>query len=90
MADPSLFATRWVVGVPAAPLHLSPGASLRLQLTQTEINAAQSAVPRLRVSASSDARWTALAQSPGAGKVSPGWNELEHRLKDMPGVPSCR
>ena len=61
MADPGLFRTKWVVAVPATPLKLQPGASLKLQLTHSElINAASSSVPRLRVSASGDPRWTAL------------------------------
>ena len=56
MADPNLFRTRWVVGVPVAPLRLPPGARLRVQLTQTEpINASFSPVPRVRLLASSDA-----------------------------------
>ncbi len=88
MADPNLFRTRWVVGVPAAPLHLSPGARLRIQLTQTEpINASFSPVPRVRLWASGDARWTAFAQTSAFEKNIASLEQLTRRIQDMPSVP---
>jgi hypothetical protein len=87
MADPVLFRTKWVVAVPVAALKLEPGASLKLQLTHSElINAASSSVPRLRVSASSDPRWTALAASPQTEQQFARLEQIERRLKDIPSV----
>ena len=87
MADPGLFRTKWVVAVPEAPLKLEPGANLKLQLTHGElINAASSSVPRLRVSAGSDPRWTALAASPQIEQQFARLEQIERRLKDIPGV----
>ncbi|MEO8300337.1 MAG: PSD1 and planctomycete cytochrome C domain-containing protein [Rhizomicrobium sp.] len=88
MADPVLFRTKWVVAVPVAPLKLGPGVSLKLQLTHSElINAASSSVPRLRVSASGDARWTVLAQSPELEKQFVRLEQVTRRLKEIPSVP---
>jgi hypothetical protein len=88
MADPGLFRTKWVVAVPVAPLKLAPGASLKLQLTHSElINAASSSAPRLRVSASSDPRWTGLAGSPQTEQQFARLEQIERRLKDIPSVP---
>jgi mono/diheme cytochrome c family protein len=88
MADPGLFHTKWVVAVPAVPLTLERGAVLKLQLTHGElINAASSAVPRLRVSASIDPRWTALAQSPDIERQFARLEKIERRLKEIPSVP---
>ncbi len=87
MANSALSVTKWVVAVPENPLVLTAGASLKLQLTHGElINAAQSAVPRLRVSASSDAGWTTLAKAPELEKKYARLEAIERRLKDMPGV----
>ncbi|HWU56237.1 MAG TPA: PSD1 and planctomycete cytochrome C domain-containing protein [Rhizomicrobium sp.] len=88
MADPGLFRTKWVVAVPETPLKLEPGASLKLQLTHSElINAASSSVPRLRVSASGDARWTALANAPGLEQQVTRLEQVTRRLKEIPSVP---
>jgi len=88
MADPVLFRTKWVVAVPETPLKLQPGASLKLQLTHSElINAASSSVPRLRVSASNDPRWTALARSPALEQQFARLEQVTRRLKDIPSVP---
>jgi len=88
MADPGLFRTKWVVAVPQTPLKLEPGASLKLQLTHSElINAASSSVPRLRVSASSDPRWTAMANAPGLEQQLTRLEQVTRRLKEIPSVP---
>jgi Protein of unknown function (DUF1553)/Protein of unknown function (DUF1549)/Planctomycete cytochrome C len=60
-ANPSLFRPRWTIGVPDAPLRLSQGSRIKLQLTQTQnINDKPAHVRRARLSASSDARWSEL------------------------------
>jgi hypothetical protein len=88
MADPNLFRTRWVVGVPQAPLHPAPGTRLRIQLTQTEpINAASSPVPRVRIFASGDAAWTGLAGAPGTDNGIAALAQAARRLQAMSTVP---
>jgi hypothetical protein len=88
MADPGLFRTKWVVAVPAESLKLQPGASLKLQLTHSElINAASSSVPRLRVSASNDPRWTVLANAPELEQEFARLEQVVRRLKEIPSVP---
>jgi mono/diheme cytochrome c family protein len=88
MADPNLFRTRWVVGVPMAPLHLSAGARLRVQLTHTEpINASFSPAPRVRLLASSDANWTALAEAPQLEKDIAKLEEVTRQIQALHSVP---
>jgi mono/diheme cytochrome c family protein len=88
LADPNLFRTRWVVGVPVAPLHLPPGAKLRVQLTQTEpINAESSPAPRVRLLASGNPRWTAYAQSPEIEKDIVDLERITRRIREIPSVP---
>ncbi len=88
MADPNLFRTRWTVAVPMAPLHLAPGSRLRVQLTHTEpINASFSPVPRIRILASSDARWTAFAQAPELEQKLARLAELARRMQKLKAVP---
>lgn len=88
MANPGLFRPRWVVAVPDAPLQLAPGATLRLQLTQNEpINAESSPPPRLRLLASSDARWTQIAAAPQTESAIAELEGLERKLRAIPSVP---
>lgn len=88
MADPGLFRTKWVVAVPQTPLKLEPGVSLKLQLTHSElINAASSSVPRLRVSASSDPRWTVMSNAPGLEQQLTRLEQVTRRLREIPSVP---
>ncbi|HEY4078695.1 MAG TPA: PSD1 and planctomycete cytochrome C domain-containing protein [Rhizomicrobium sp.] len=87
LADPNLFYTRWVVAVPETPLKLPAGAKLRLQLTQTEaVNQTTGAAPRVRLSASNDPRWTALAQAPQTAKAFADLQQLDHDLAAIPSV----
>ncbi|HEX4272261.1 MAG TPA: PSD1 and planctomycete cytochrome C domain-containing protein [Rhizomicrobium sp.] len=88
MANPNLFRTEWAVAVPDRPLHLPPGASLRIQLTQTEsINAESSPPPRIRFLASGDPSWTAFANAPALAENIASLEQLERRLRAIPGVP---
>ena len=87
LADPNLFHTRWVVAVPDTPLHLPAGATLRLQTTETDaVNQTIGAPPRLRLSTSNDARWTALAHAPQIAKAFSDLEQLEHDLAAIPSV----
>ncbi len=88
MADPNLFRTRWVICIPVAPLHLAPGARLRVQLTHTEpINASFSPAPRVRLLASSDPVWTAFAQSPAVEKNIADLEQVTRRIQELRSVP---
>jgi hypothetical protein len=61
-ANPNLFRTRWMVGVPASTLEPVRGSHLKLRLTQTqEINDKPAPLRRARLSASGDLRWHDLA-----------------------------
>jgi mono/diheme cytochrome c family protein len=88
MANPSLFRTQWVVAVPTAPMQVPPGASLKLQLTQTEaINAESVPAPRVRLSVSGDARWTIFANSPALEKQIADLEQREYRIREIATVP---
>lgn len=59
---PNLFHTRWIVGVPAEPLRISPGTRIKLRLTQTqEIDDKPALVRRAHLSVSGDTFWQTLA-----------------------------
>lgn len=86
MGNPGLFRTRWVVAVPAAPLHLAQGTKLRVQMTQNEpINAEASPPPRVRLLASSDARWTRFAS---AATTEEAFTQLEQFERDLRAIPT--
>ena len=88
MANPSLFRTDWVVVAPVAPVTLSPGTRIAIELTQTEsINAESSSPPRVRFLASSDQAWMRFANDPALQDKLANLNALERRLKTIPGVP---
>jgi mono/diheme cytochrome c family protein len=88
MANPSLFRTHWIVGVPAKPVQVPQGAQLKVQLTQTEvINSESVPVPRVRLSASSDPKWTSFANAPALEKNLASLEQLERRIREIPSVP---
>ena len=87
LADPNLFFARWVVAVPERPLHLPPGARLKLQLTQTEsVNQSNGAAPRVRLATSNDARWMALAHDQAVAKSFADLEQLDQELAAIPSV----
>jgi mono/diheme cytochrome c family protein len=86
LADPNLFRTRWVIAVLAQPLHLEPGARLKLQLTQSEsINAEASPPPRVRVLGSADPRWMGFPAT--LEKDVARLEDVERQLQKIPSVP---
>lgn len=88
MANPGLFRSRWVVAVPLSPLEVPKGASLRVQMTHTElINAASSSAPRVRILATDDARWTVFAASPVFAADLAQLEIKGRRLAEIPSVP---
>ncbi|MDB6169434.1 MAG: hypothetical protein JWM88_2298 [Verrucomicrobia bacterium] len=86
---PSLYRTRWLVGVPAQTVAAESGARLRLRLQHSRgVDDFDKPTPvrRLRLAASSDTRWTRLA---AATKSESHWvqmNQLEARLLAIPGT----
>jgi mono/diheme cytochrome c family protein len=86
LAVPNLFRTRWVIAVLAQPLHLEPGARLKLQLTQSEsINAEASPPPRVRVLGSTDPRWMGFPAT--LEKDVARLEDVERQLQKIPSVP---
>jgi len=87
-ANPNLFRTRWTVGIPTAPLKLSPGSRIKLSLRQTGNIASKPAlIPHLRLSASSDARWTAFVGDPHFTNELAELENFTSQLGKIPTVP---
>ncbi len=88
MANSKLFYTRWAVAVPSAAQALKPGSLLKVRFNQTEsINAAPAHVPRIRIFASNDARWTALAQAPATAQKVAKLEDLARHIRAEPSLP---
>jgi hypothetical protein len=87
-ALPKLFRTRWIVGVPSSPLALAPGSRIKVDLKQTrEIDDKPALIQRVRLSASGDRSWTALAEDPARDQSIARLRQLE---KDLAGIPSVQ
>src|SRR4029077_13127730 len=62
-ANPSLFRSRWTIGLLDAPLKLAPGSRIKIRPAQTQnVNDKPAHIRRARLSASSDSCWSALIQ----------------------------
>ncbi|MDP9338376.1 MAG: DUF1549 domain-containing protein, partial [Acidobacteriota bacterium] len=84
-AYPKLFGTRWMVGILAEPLRLSPAARIAISLKQTrEIDYKPAPIRQLRLSASSDPKWSSLAQDPARVKSIERLTDLEAKLAKIP------
>lgn len=86
-ANPSLFKTRWIIGVPTQPLRLESGDRLRISLVHGEgINSKPAVVRRVRVLTASDPRWAQLTrETRGVEK----WTQIrkdEDQLVSIPGM----
>jgi hypothetical protein len=87
-ALPKLFRTRWIVGVPAQPLQLASGSRIEVAVAQTkEIDSKPALIQRVRLSASSDPRWTAQAQNQQRAQ---GVVRLQELLKQLAAIPSVQ
>lgn len=85
---PNLFHTRWVVGVLAKPINLSPGSQIKLSLTQTqEIDDKPALVRRAHLSVSGDESWKKLADDEGWSAKLAQLTKLTRELKEIPTVP---
>lgn len=86
-AFPKLFRTRWIVGVPAQPLHLYANDRIEVTLKQTqEIDSKPVQVKRVRLAVSSDPHFTARIQDAERLKTIARLIDLEKRLDKIPGV----
>ena len=84
---PKLFQTRWIVGIPAQPLHLEAGDQIEVALKQTaEIDSKPIQIKRLRMSVSSDPSVTARIQDGERRKAIVRLTDLEGRLAKMRSV----
>ena len=86
-ALPKLFRTRWIVGVPAAPVPLAPGSRIKVDLKQVqEIDSKPALIQRTRLAVSSDPAWTSLAQDAVRNQNVERLKQLEKQLAQIPSV----
>ncbi len=87
-ANPALQHPRWSVAVFAEPLALQVGESLVLKLSHGRLIASRPAVARrVRLSSSTDPRWSALATDPQLLDAEVRLSELAQKLGGIPGTP---
>ncbi len=87
-ALPKLFRTRWIVGVPAAPLQLPPGSRIQLDLKQVkEIDDKPAPIQRVRLAVSGDSTWTALGQDHARAQNIERLQQLQTQLAKLSTVP---
>jgi hypothetical protein len=86
-AVPKLTRPRWIVAIPETPITLAPDARLRVRLTQTgNISGRPAPLRRVRLAASTDERWTQLANDPASIEKLAELSRIESKLKKIPGV----
>ncbi|HUR56367.1 MAG TPA: PSD1 and planctomycete cytochrome C domain-containing protein, partial [Opitutaceae bacterium] len=86
-ANPALQQTRWAVVAFAEPLTIPAGGTLTLKLSHGRQIASRPAVARrVRLSASADARWTALARDSNLVTAEKKLAEISQRLNAVPGT----
>jgi hypothetical protein len=86
-ANSKLFRTRWIVGVPAAPLRLAHNSHIEMDLKQTQsIDSKPALVQRIRLSVSADPSWTALSQDYTRAENIARLKDLERTLAKIPTV----
>jgi Protein of unknown function (DUF1553)/Protein of unknown function (DUF1549)/Planctomycete cytochrome C len=82
-----LFRTRWIVLVPAVPLHVPAKGRIQVDLKQTDsIDSKPALVQRVRLSVSGDSTWISLSQDASRAKNRARINDLEHTLAKIPTV----
>jgi len=88
-ANSKLFKTRWMIAIPKTPLTLKAGSRIKLQLAHSRgLEESKPAAPRrLRLSTSSDEKWTALANDEALHAKRDELAKLIRYLKDTPHLP---
>jgi hypothetical protein len=88
VANPKLFGTRWIIGIPAEPLRTTSKTRIEIALKQiAEIDYKPAPIRRVRLALSGDPRWTSLAQVPTRVRAIARLTELEQKLAKTPSVP---
>jgi hypothetical protein len=86
MSD-KLFQTRWIVGLPAAPLQLTPKSRIEVDLRETqEIDGKPARTKRIRLSISNDPRWTTFVRDSSRAQNIHRLKELKEQLAEIPSV----
>jgi hypothetical protein len=86
-AVPKLTRSRWIVAIPETPIDLAPNARLKVRLTQTgNISGRPAPVRRVRLAASTDERWTQLANDPASIEKLAELSRIQGKLEQIPGV----
>jgi len=86
-AIPKLFRTRWIVGVPAQPLHLAVNDRIEVTLKQTrEIDYKPVQIKRVRLAVSSDTQFTSRIADAERLKAISRLTDLEAQLAKIPSV----
>ena len=68
-AERKLFRTRWIVGIPSAPLQLAPNSRIEVDLKQTQdIDSKPAIIKRVRLAISGDPRWTLCGKTQSVRK----------------------
>jgi Protein of unknown function (DUF1553)/Protein of unknown function (DUF1549)/Planctomycete cytochrome C len=84
-ANPKLFATRWIIGILAAPLKTTPKTRIEVRLKQTrEIDYKPEPIRRVRLSLSGDPAWASLAQDDARVKTIGRLKQLTAKLSKIP------
>jgi hypothetical protein len=86
-ANSKLFRTRWIVGVPLAPLHVGARDRIEVDIKQTEsFDSKPALIQRVRLSVSHDSCWIALSRDSARANNIARLKDLERTLAKIPTV----
>lgn len=86
-ANPTISGPRWVVAALKEPIVTPPGSTLRVALVHSAgITSKPAPIRRLRVQASADPRWNALARDPELARKAARVTDALAELARMPGI----
>jgi hypothetical protein len=87
-AQRKLFRTRWIVGIPIAPIDLEHRDRIEVSLKQTQgIDSKPAIVKSVRLSISNDPHWIAFGLDPVRAQKMARLKELDQQLAKIPTVP---
>ena len=85
-ANPTISGSRWIVAALREPLVAPAGSTMRISIRhQRDITSKPAPVRRLRLTASTDPRWTTRANDPELGRKSARVTEAIYELSKVPG-----
>ena len=86
-ANPTLNRTRWIVAALREPIDAPAGSTLRVSVVHSrQITSKPATVRRLRVAASTDPRWNALARDPAIARKAARVTQAIAELGRIPGT----